>query len=420
MPPIPWRPFRSSLLLWACSGRLSWCRRQLGHNAEGWEQALATGLFDAHTPMVSLAELGAPTSERPAVSGGAEWAGDFEALKAAFPNYRYSGKYMRFKLLKPLGLYRENDQALGQGAFGAVFQAVDTKASSRRKRTKKLAIKQVPISRSSRRNLALMEIQINSLLRQSNQGHGSPFTLPFITSRCDGDTYAYLVMPKCRGFKDSINLEELSSYFSLQGKAMRLTLAQLALAVRGAHRAGVVHFDLKPDNVLLDRELKPGVPFVQLADFGLGSIFTLPDDKVKRSRKGSPMYMAPELFDTELEHVSSTVDWWSFGVLALVLAHGDVDESFVPLRDRRTKDFQPSGLARSPRKVVLDVFEEASDDVTLLVDLCLRYLLKKEPRDRFSSLNAKDDDHTFEHPFWKHDFWAGLKFADLELESFKM
>src|SRR5262249_1395657 len=64
----------------------------------------------------------------------------------------------------------------------------------------------------------------------------------------------------------------------------------LARAVDAAHRAGVVHRDLKPGNVLMTPD---GVP--KISDFGLASRFAEePSLTCNGARLGTPAYMAPE------------------------------------------------------------------------------------------------------------------------------
>jgi len=83
----------------------------------------------------------------------------------------------------------------------------------------------------------------------------------------------------------------------------------IADAVAYAHEQGLIHRDLKPDNVLVDGEGRPHV-----ADFGLAiheSGGRLPEGKVE----GTPAYMAPELIRGETHRLDGRTDLWSLGVL---------------------------------------------------------------------------------------------------------
>ncbi|KAL6707760.1 Serine/threonine kinase [Coniothyrium glycines] len=89
-------------------------------------------------------------------------------------------------------------------------------------------------------------------------------------------------------------------------EAVRFWIAQLGCAVRYIHQQGIVHRDIKPDNVLLDSE-----GHVHLADFNVASDFV--PNKPLTSKSGTLAYLAPEVY--EGKGYSCEVDWWSLGVL---------------------------------------------------------------------------------------------------------
>ena len=89
-------------------------------------------------------------------------------------------------------------------------------------------------------------------------------------------------------------------------EAVRFWIAELGCALRYIHRQGIVHRDVKPDNVLLDSE-----GHVHLADFNVASDFT--PHKQLTSKSGTLAYLAPEVYAGK--GYLSEVDWWSLGVL---------------------------------------------------------------------------------------------------------
>ncbi|KAL4806365.1 kinase-like domain-containing protein [Aspergillus unguis] len=87
--------------------------------------------------------------------------------------------------------------------------------------------------------------------------------------------------------------------------AVRFWLAELGCALRYIHSQGIIHRDVKPDNVLLDSE-----GHVHLADFNVASDFR--PGKPLTSKSGTLAYLAPEVYEGGGYYFE--VDWWSLGV----------------------------------------------------------------------------------------------------------
>ncbi len=101
-------------------------------------------------------------------------------------------------------------------------------------------------------------------------------------------------------------------------EAARLT-GQVAAALSHAHSLGVVHRDVKPDNVLLHRD-EAGVPAARLTDFGIARLLDLPGMTTPHAVVGTPHYMAPEAFTGA--DPSAAVDVYGMGVLLYELVTG--------------------------------------------------------------------------------------------------
>ncbi|EDW31808.1 GL10764 [Drosophila persimilis] len=89
---------------------------------------------------------------------------------------------------------------------------------------------------------------------------------------------------------------------------------QLISAVHYCHLRGVVHRDLKAENVLLDKDMN-----IKLADFGFSNHYE--EGATLRTWCGSPPYAAPEVFQG-LEYDGPKSDIWSLGVVLYALVCG--------------------------------------------------------------------------------------------------
>ncbi|KAI8607595.1 kinase-like domain-containing protein, partial [Chytriomyces sp. MP71] len=78
--------------------------------------------------------------------------------------------------------------------------------------------------------------------------------------------------------------------------------AQLMSGVGFIHSFGIVHRDLKLENILLDEEQN-----VLISDFGFANQSTANPDGLLRTSCGSPCYAAPELVTSEVEFLPFNV-----------------------------------------------------------------------------------------------------------------
>jgi serine/threonine protein kinase len=107
-------------------------------------------------------------------------------------------------------------------------------------------------------------------------------------------------------------------------------IEQAARALETAHRAGVVHRDLKPDNIMLatDPDAKPFGYTVKLVDFGIAKVVTEEGSSTGGATHagavvGTPLYMAPEGL-TGSHPVGPRSDVWSLGACAYKAMVGNV------------------------------------------------------------------------------------------------
>ncbi|CAG8753973.1 6841_t:CDS:2, partial [Funneliformis caledonium] len=169
-----------------------------------------------------------------------------------------------------------------------------------------------------------------------------------------------------------VNIQKKSTPFPEE--KMRLYFREMVLGFEYLHENGIVHRDIKPDNLLLSKD---GV--LKIVDFGVSEIFIKGNDKLKKSA-GSPAFMAPELCVAHHDEISGqAADIWSMGVTLYCLAFGQ-----LPFRKENILDMYES--------IKHDEFEIPEGTDPDLADL-LKKILEKDPNKRITMLEIR------EHPW---------------------
>jgi serine/threonine protein phosphatase PrpC len=143
-------------------------------------------------------------------------------------------------------------------------------------------------------------------------------------------TCLYTVMPLYQGELLETRLSRPPALGLEEGRNIAIKLARAAAAL---HRAGIIHRDIKPDNVILEREAS-----LKLIDFGVVRIPGM-EDAPPQDIPGTPAYMAPEMFDGEAGNEATDV--YALGVTMFraftgEYAYGNADAVSQPRRDRPT------------------------------------------------------------------------------------
>jgi serine/threonine protein kinase len=198
-------------------------------------------------------------------------------------------------------------EVLGQGGFGTVYRARDTRLE------RDVAIKAPrpdqqfeaeDLRRFQREARALAALQHPNIcsVHDAGQFEGRP----------------YLVMALVQG-------EPLSSLLKrrpqMDEPEILAIVRPLALALAEAHRQKIVHRDLKPSNIVIDA--KRGQPV--LMDFGLARRLGLDESRITFDGQlvGTPAYMSPEQAAGQHELVGPAADIYSLGVILYELLCGE-------------------------------------------------------------------------------------------------
>ncbi|MDQ3266577.1 MAG: serine/threonine protein kinase, partial [Myxococcota bacterium] len=151
-------------------------------------------------------------------------------------------------------------------------------------------------------------------------------------------------------------------------------LEEIASALSAAHEAGVVHRDLKPNNIFLVKQ--GSSQYVKLLDFGLAKQ-TTPHATTPQTHSGlvvgTPEYMAPE--QARGEAIGPKTDLYALGVMAFQMLTGQ-----LPFNAGSPMEFLVQHLEYAPPKVT-ELMPDVLDELSDLVD----QMLLKRPEDRPSS-----------------------------------
>ncbi|SHO79545.1 Similar to S.cerevisiae protein PSK1 (PAS domain-containing serine/threonine protein kinase) [Malassezia sympodialis ATCC 42132] len=139
----------------------------------------------------------------------------------------------------------------------------------------------------------------------------------------EDDDYYYMVMPKFGNGEDLFDYVESSPY-GLEIQDVKSFLGQIIDVIAFMHASGIVHRDIKDENVILDMH-----GMIQVIDFG--SAAKLRPGRTFDTFSGTMDYAAAEILRGE-RYAGPPQDIWAYGVLAYVLVCGecpfhDMDEA---------------------------------------------------------------------------------------------
>lgn len=206
---------------------------------------------------------------------------------------------------------------IGRGAYSEVFIARD------KQRNELCAVKVLERSNAEHAKLIDRELAVLRTLNHQN--------IVQIYDIFDSSRETYVVMEYLAGGE---LLDLITESDHLSEKNSKQVIREVLQAVQYLHARGIVHRDVKPENILCVNRTWP--LRVKLTDFGLSKIVGSGEDgteRVMRSQCGTAYYLAPEIANNMA--YAKPVDLWACGVVLYVMLagkfpfYGDTDEKFM-------------------------------------------------------------------------------------------
>jgi serine/threonine-protein kinase len=259
-------------------------------------------------------------------------------------------------------------RVLGEGGMGRVYEARHTRISGKRFAVKMLhpeyARQPEVLTRFQREAEAAATIQ-------------SPYVVDVYDVDRTADGRAFLVAEFLEGKELGNHLDEVGKM--PVGAAVRI-VRQICKALAAAHDRGVIHRDMKPENVFLTGD--PSAPIAKVIDFGISKVGDKPGTALTKTGMimGTPSYMAPE--QARGERVDHRADIYAVGAILYCALTGqrpfDRGDPTATLTAVLTSDPPP------PRSL--------EPSIPTPLEMIIQRAMSKRPEDRYQSMAELDAD----------------------------
>lgn len=247
---------------------------------------------------------------------------------------------------------------LGRGGMGVVYLARQV-ALQRMVALKTIASNNVP----RLAELLLTEAHIASRLNH-------PAIVPVYEANTDAEPWYFSM-----GLVAGVDLaQRLSSGVLTVQQTVDLAVT-ICGALQHAHELGICHLDIKPANILLDRDSRP-----KLTDFGLSAVHR--SELNARAIIGTPQFMSPEQALGATEDVGVASDIYSLGAVMYAALAG-----------------RPPLVSANPQELILQVvsqppprFRELGIAVPKPLESIIRKCLQKKPAQRYATIQLLQED----------------------------
>ena len=272
---------------------------------------------------------------------------------------KYIKDYYKQNLCYPntdLSFYKYG-RVIGRGAFGKVNIGLNI-----------LTGRIVAIKSFNKKNI-INEASKNKILYETNLMRGlchPSVTKILETFECE--KYMLIIMEYISGG----NLQNfVKKRRKLCEKTAKILFRQIIQGIRYIHSRGIVHRDIKLENILLDLN-----NIIKICDFGVGKL--IKPNTILKDQCGTPVYMAPEILRGN-GYKGFPVDVWSAGVALYIMLSGT-----LPFNKDKDHDLEYS-ILNNNIKEIKDISDEGNN--------LLKNILEKDPNKRYTC------NQILEHPW---------------------
>ena len=250
------------------------------------------------------------------------------------------------------------ERKLGEGAMGAVYLAEDTLLK------RPVALKVI------RAGYDMTATLLQEAKRQAKVDHEH---ICRVYESGQADSYVYIAMQYLKGptLRDAMT--------QMNQKEKVLVCRDVARGLQAAHNAGLIHRDVKPGNVIVERIDGNWKPY--LTDFGLARVIDDPRDTMAGVMKGSPFYMSPEQVEAD-DEIDARSDVYNLGATLYHVLSGE-----TPHEGESTVEILVSVLEKEPVPI-----SERSAHLPLDLRTITMKCLERDVSQRYQSARAFADD----------------------------